>query len=357
MRRNKWSQWLTIESVLKVSVKDLSRSGFSRAPSGTHFTITWFNPAFAFLSFLFDLHRAPIGGIDDSSIVFSPIEKNPLPGCTVKIVRTNCFFGGERNWFVCPRCSTWVGTLFIAAFYRSFECRTCFGLTYESVRKHDNRILNLIREGTSAIEKALTSQSTARRILGIKGYSKMEHDRTGKYWDMELGIDSNLVWILPPSMLYNVSAIIVIDSMCNFGTKRDSKTEHLQPTFPPCKSSNTPLTRSTFNLIPILFQFWRRTGEWLTIFWPGTWITMPEFWASMRISEQFWFWIFLALPDLCAQNAITFWAIVQYPHRKFSTSIRSLPNCPNWEEWRFRHFHPHHSEICVREFVSRITIR
>lgn len=179
MGRGSQSQRSTVEKVLKVSVKDLNKSGFFHAPSGTHYTIPLFNPFFAFLTFSNDFYLAPMDGIDDSRFVFSPIEKNPLPGCTVKLDRTDCPFGGERTWFVCPRCSRRVGTLFIAAFYRSFECGTCCGLAYGSGRAHDNRILGLIRKGTGAIENALTSQSTARRLLGVRACSKMEHDRPG----------------------------------------------------------------------------------------------------------------------------------------------------------------------------------
>ncbi len=45
---------------------------------------------------------------------------------------TSCNFGGERTWFLCPRCDRRRAVLYA---YPGFLCRTCNGLTYSSTHR------------------------------------------------------------------------------------------------------------------------------------------------------------------------------------------------------------------------------
>jgi hypothetical protein len=54
---------------------------------------------------------------------------------TVPLKWTECHFGGERSWFVCPgdRCARRVAILYGPGKY--FLCRQCYDLRYESQRE------------------------------------------------------------------------------------------------------------------------------------------------------------------------------------------------------------------------------
>lgn len=55
---------------------------------------------------------------------FHDVEEN------VPLDRTPCNFGGERLWFLCPRCSRRVAVLYAAG--KRFLCRHCHDLSYGS---------------------------------------------------------------------------------------------------------------------------------------------------------------------------------------------------------------------------------
>ena len=60
------------------------------------------------------------------------------PTQSISITRTNPYFGGFRNWFICPLwrngqpCNNRVSMLHRAPNSNCFGCRTCQNLTYES---------------------------------------------------------------------------------------------------------------------------------------------------------------------------------------------------------------------------------
>jgi hypothetical protein len=56
--------------------------------------------------------------------------------------RTPCHYGGERLWFLCPRCNTRIGILYCAA--TLFLCRHCCQLPYAS--QQEGRINNIISQ-------------------------------------------------------------------------------------------------------------------------------------------------------------------------------------------------------------------
>jgi len=54
----------------------------------------------------------------------------------VAIETTECHYGGERPWFLCPRCFDRRGVLFSVD--GRFRCRACHGLAYSSTRETED---------------------------------------------------------------------------------------------------------------------------------------------------------------------------------------------------------------------------
>lgn len=57
---------------------------------------------------------------------------------TISITTTECNFGGERPWFLCPGCGERVGKLHRPPVGDRFRCRECHDLAYESSRVSGN---------------------------------------------------------------------------------------------------------------------------------------------------------------------------------------------------------------------------
>jgi len=89
-------------------------------------------------------------------------EKGQEVAESIQVVVTRPHFGGTRWWFICPvivnnrECLRRVRKLYLPSGGTYFGCRTCYNLTYESVRTHDNRVGRLVRS-PDAILAALRS--------------------------------------------------------------------------------------------------------------------------------------------------------------------------------------------------------
>jgi hypothetical protein len=51
---------------------------------------------------------------------------------TIRLLTTECYFGGIRYWFGCPSCGQRVGVLYLAPGNIYFRCRHCNNLSYQS---------------------------------------------------------------------------------------------------------------------------------------------------------------------------------------------------------------------------------
>jgi|SRR5580658_983778 hypothetical protein len=96
----------------------------------------------------------------------------------ITVVTTQPYFGGSRWWFICPLivngrgCQRRARILYLPPGGTHFGCRTCYNLTYESVRTHDNRVGRLLRS-PAEILAALESKNYATKFLGMKAYCKI----------------------------------------------------------------------------------------------------------------------------------------------------------------------------------------
>ncbi len=80
----------------------------------------------------------------------------------VKLTHTSCNFGGTRPWFVCPNCTTRVGTLLGG---RRFACRRCYGVVYQSQQCGKlERLMNRMHKQERRLERPGLHQKTKDRI-------------------------------------------------------------------------------------------------------------------------------------------------------------------------------------------------
>lgn len=96
----------------------------------------------------------------DNSLVYFGFTPNIIH--KIRLTKTKCNLGGHRCWFVCPDCGERVGVLYTTSF-RSFACRKCMNLTYESCVRTKSKFENFYRadEAQEKIDKL--------RILYYKG--------------------------------------------------------------------------------------------------------------------------------------------------------------------------------------------
>jgi len=87
---------------------------------------------------------------------------------TLPLTKTQCFFGGIRWWFICPKCEHRVGILYQPYYARDFLCRHCHKLTYtssqergtslEPIAKHLRLLNRYIKLSDGLVEKKLSKR-------------------------------------------------------------------------------------------------------------------------------------------------------------------------------------------------------
>jgi hypothetical protein len=96
----------------------------------------------------------------------------------IPVVTSQPYFGGVRWWFICPltfdgaACQRRVRKLYLPSGGRYFGCRTCYNLTYETVRTHDDRVGKLFRN-LEALLKALEDKNASKSLLAVKAAFKV----------------------------------------------------------------------------------------------------------------------------------------------------------------------------------------
>ena len=68
---------------------------------------------------------------------------------TISFDRTPCNYGGQRTWFLCPRCWKRVAVLYGTGKY--FFCRCCYDLTYSS--QQESKLDRLMRKARKIRER------------------------------------------------------------------------------------------------------------------------------------------------------------------------------------------------------------
>ena len=121
----RWDSKTTTESQHRIDIRWLKRKGFLRP--GNMGTLSWSRGGEKTGSIAFRIedghmilyyrHRPHSGN-------WEPVEQ------TVSFDHTPCNYGGQRKWFLCPRCWRRVALLYGAGKY--FSCRHCYHLAYSS---------------------------------------------------------------------------------------------------------------------------------------------------------------------------------------------------------------------------------
>jgi hypothetical protein len=97
----------------------------------------------------------------------------------IQLVKTPCYFGGFRFWFICPltyhgvACERRVAKLYLPGNAEFFGCRHCYDLTYRSCKEHDSRVNALMKYPFSDLRGVLESKDPKKALLGIKAWFKM----------------------------------------------------------------------------------------------------------------------------------------------------------------------------------------
>lgn len=96
----------------------------------------------------------------------------------VQLVKTPCYFGGFRYWFICPLttngvyCGRRVGKLYLPPNGLYFGCRHCYNLTYKSCQEHDKTLDWARKLPPDILRKMLESGDPRTALLGIKAVFK-----------------------------------------------------------------------------------------------------------------------------------------------------------------------------------------
>lgn len=70
----------------------------------------------------------------DSVLYFSYTHNGKSYNYSVRLDKTACNYGGNRYWYVCPKCGRRTSVLYCAGIYM---CRRCIGANYESQLNRD----------------------------------------------------------------------------------------------------------------------------------------------------------------------------------------------------------------------------
>ncbi|WP_284152179.1 hypothetical protein [Desulfofustis limnaeus] len=132
----KWNAKSTVEETNRIDIRWLKKEGCLRP--GYSGTISWscngsntgtIAARMAGDTFILNYnHRGRNGE-------WSPVEQ------IIGLSRSECYFGGHRLWFQCPRCHKRVAVLCGAG--KLFLCRTCYGLNHAS--QHENEADRMLR--------------------------------------------------------------------------------------------------------------------------------------------------------------------------------------------------------------------
>lgn len=93
--------------------------------------------------------------------------------CTIPVERTPCTYGGDRPWFLCPRCGSRRAVLYAAQ--PQFWCRECSGLVHGSTRESAS---DRLAERSNRIRRRLKGEEGI--LNAFPNRPKGMHRRT--YW-------------------------------------------------------------------------------------------------------------------------------------------------------------------------------
>jgi hypothetical protein len=182
MGRYYWSRKRTVEECKSISVFTFrQQKAFCGITSGT---IEWKNASGEItgsIDIQVCVNRESIG---DNYVRFTYTSTNRTTNekknldYNVQLVRTPCYFGGFRYWFICGLevngryCGRRVAKLYLPPGGIYFGCRHCYNLTYRSCQEHDKRMDWARRLPPEILKRMMESGDPRTSLLGIRATFK-----------------------------------------------------------------------------------------------------------------------------------------------------------------------------------------
>jgi len=164
----RWSKQTTLEETKRIDIRYMRKQGLLK-PS-TMGSLRWTRGGepngdiryFCHQNYLqLNYHYRENGG------EWQPIEQR------IHFDRTPCNYGGERLWFLCPRCNRRVGVL--CAYDVHFLCRHCYPLPYSS--QQESRIDRIISQKHKLGERIFEYYEHGEGFGKKKGMHRKTFDR------------------------------------------------------------------------------------------------------------------------------------------------------------------------------------
>jgi len=181
----RWNSKQTVEGQLRIDIRCLKKQGYLHP--GTMGTLSWSRldkqtGAVGFRieagQMILDYRHRSSGGDWES------IEQS------VSLDRTSCNYGGQRKWFLCPRCWRRVALLYCAGKY--FFCRHCLDLVYTSqqegpidrIGRKARRIRERLGASTDLFAPAVYSKPKGMHQKTFERLKEAANDATHHFWQV-----------------------------------------------------------------------------------------------------------------------------------------------------------------------------
>ncbi|MBL1430685.1 MAG: hypothetical protein COA60_004100 [Robiginitomaculum sp.] len=115
-----------LESLMRLSITDLHRSGVLSSDTPHSITIQYFGKPIGVMK----LHACP----NFLSVDYPNAIQSKAKPQHIILTRTKCNYGGFRTWFKCPDCKKKIAVLY---WQNYFKCRKCTKLHYASQYKSE----------------------------------------------------------------------------------------------------------------------------------------------------------------------------------------------------------------------------
>lgn len=142
-----------VEDHLAIDVRAMSPA--IRGCGGGALEVTWSDGDKVLATAL--VKPGPLGAASEPREVVIQLQGVPVPEHgpqTVQLDATQCYMGGRRLWWLCPRCSRRRAILYLAG--GLFLCRACHGLVYRSTT-------------ASGLDRLAARVAKLRAKLGVSG--------------------------------------------------------------------------------------------------------------------------------------------------------------------------------------------
>lgn len=161
---------LQVDNALKLDTTELRRMGFFQTPEGRGLILRWRRgeQVVSRMCCGFRTLSANAALLHLSYVISESSRENQALDYEILLLKSKCYFGGERYWFMCPLtiegrpCRRRCRILYLPNGARYFGCRVCYDLTYESRQRHRERFYEGVAKPWDRKERAKEKLKRAR---------------------------------------------------------------------------------------------------------------------------------------------------------------------------------------------------